>query len=202
MFLRRYRWTSPFTVANSTFPCAWRPPLSSLLRFRLMAAMRRLTCHYSGAFDDLGQEHLTGPEVATTFMPSISGPSITMQRLVVDKAGFFSVCIDSGQRAFDQEGRCVRPLLCRQRRRASSLTVTEPVSLRSAQSTSSVESGRRLKSASSTRSTIYGDLVVNSQLAGVYNPMLNRPGWRDGEERRMRHASRMTFLPRNENEGC
>jgi hypothetical protein len=68
--------TSPFTVA-SALVLGFRRVSSGLFQLRCTGAGKPLFFHHAGRFDDLGQEHFPEPNRSpTTFMPSISGPSM------------------------------------------------------------------------------------------------------------------------------
>ena len=152
-------WTSPFTVAITMVPCGSvsSPAASARARSSSMKGSRWADgpLHDAGALHHLGQEHLPEPNRSpTTFIPAISGPSITASGRSVGLAGLLRVRLDVVDDPVHQ--RVLEALLHRALRQASSATRAAPPSsrTRSASSTSrSVASARRSRRTSSTASS-------------------------------------------------
>ena len=165
--------TSPLTVAITILPFGLR----RVARRRLLLlderhrGARPPASSRAPTFTTCGRNILPAPKRSpTTFMPSISGPSITWIGRAVLAPRLLGVLDDEVAMPLHQRVR--EPLLdaCRRATRGprlASLRLRLDTSRRTS-TRRSVASGRRLSTTSSTRSRRSGrDLVVDAELAGV-----------------------------------
>ena len=205
-------WTSPFTVAITMRPAVWRaasgstPPLASrrAVRSASMYGMRWATaCFMTRALlTTWGRNMRPAPNRSpTTFMPAISGPSMTsMGRSATRRASSVSATTKSptpSTSAWRSRSSTV-PSRHDMSRSAPPDTFSRMVSATS--SIRSVASGRRSSTRSSTRSRRSGSRSSTTGRAPALTMPMSMPAAMALTRNTAWMASRTGSLPRNENE--